>query len=94
MNLTLALGERDVENATITMLGCAGMTNGAGGIGWTEHRIDRKFTKSYNGEMTSGRELIVYVAGDTDFDFQHAQSVDQFSAKNDGSYFLVVTSLH
>ncbi len=94
MNLTLALADRPGKSGTITQLGCYGHSRGGGGIGYAEHDIDRKFTESYNGTMTPGQDLIVYVSGDTEFDFAPNVSIEDFAKLNAGRYLVVVTSLN
>ena len=71
-----------------------GDDNGSGGIGLADHQVDQKYTKTYNRDMTRGRELTVYLIDDNDFDFNHELTIDEFAAENNGNYFVVVTSLH
>lgn len=94
MDLTLALADRPSQSGTTTQLGCYGQTRGGGGIGYAEHDIDCAFTESYNGTMSHGQNLIVYVTGDTEFDFDPNTSIEDFAKANTGEYLVVVSSLN
>ena len=94
MKLTFALGEKNGKTGTLTQLGCYGHTRGGGGSGYLENNVDKKFTKTYNGTMTPGNDLIVYVAGSKQFDLEPNQTIEDFAKTNSGEYLVIVSSLH
>ena len=94
MNLTLALGEKNGQFGTLTQLGCYGHTRGGGSSVSLENTVDRKFTKTYNGTITPGNELIIYVSGNKQFDLKPNQTIEDFAITNSGEYLVIVSSLH
>ncbi len=90
MTITLALGDAGVSDGTMTQLGSAGHSRGGGRGGDVVHQIEGLFSETMPGRLAAGREYILYVEGDREFEVDRLMSVEEFADQNEGD-FLVVT---
>jgi hypothetical protein len=94
MEITLALGDRDTSNGRLTHLGSAGQTRGGGRRGELTHAIAAKYSASFTGRITPGREYVIHVEGDTDVRLDRETTLDEFLKRSSGNHLVVVARLN
>jgi hypothetical protein len=99
MKITLALGDFEIPTGLqiptghSTMLVSAGQSRGVGGCSFPTNHVPPRFSKTISGVMPVGREVILYVEGDTPPIASVDQSLKQFAKKNPGNYLVVTGRL-
>ena len=94
LKITLALGSWDTPNGTIVQLGSVGFSRGTGRSGEMPVSIPSKFSSSFEGSITPGREYIIYAEGDARIVMSRDMTVAEFAQSNAGNYLVVTAQLH
>lgn len=92
MKITLAIGERQTPQGTISELGTAGQSRGGGsGGGEFVHHIATTHSQVLAGPISTAEDCVVYVEGDRPIVLDKPMAVDEFLRRNVGN-FLIITA--